>query len=87
MRDDTEKVFILTDSCMWEANKQAGTKSEHTIQVIDEETGQCRYMPTGTRIKFVSGNISVPFDQDSYNQEQSPTNPSKEELTNNNKEI
>lgn len=68
MKEDTEKTFIVTDSCMWEANKQNGVnRSEHLIEVIDEETGQTRYIATGARIKFVSGNITEPFTQEMYN--------------------
>ena len=66
-RKDTNRVFILTDSCMWEKQKQDGTRAPHTIQVIDEQTGQTRYILTGARIKFLDGNISEPFTQEQYN--------------------
>lgn len=72
MKDDTEKIFIVTDSCMWEANKQAGVKrSEHLIEVIDAETGRVRFITSGSRIKFVDGDISDEFTQDVYNEQTS----------------
>lgn len=67
MEDNT---FILTDSCMWEANKQSGTRSEHCIEVVDEKTGQVRYIASGSRIKFIEGAISEVHTQEGYNREQ-----------------
>ena len=65
-----ENTFILTDSCMWEANKQNGTRSEHCIEVVDEKTGQVRYIATGSRVKFIEGNITEVHTQEKYNEEQ-----------------
>jgi hypothetical protein len=64
---DTEKTFILTDSCMWEANKLAGTRSEHCVEVIDLETGQTRFIKSGSKIKFIEGNITKTYTQEDYN--------------------
>jgi hypothetical protein len=67
--DDTEKVFILTDLCMWEKNKQEGKSDTHAVIVIDEETGQNRMILGGSKIRFVEGNISSPQTQEDYNQQ------------------
>lgn len=64
-----KKIFILTDSCMWEANKKKGTRSPHAIEVVDAETGQVRYIKSGAKIAFLEGEITAPFSQDQYNQE------------------
>ena len=67
-KDDTkEREFIITDACMWEMNKKAGSYHPHAIEVVDTETGQVRYIESGAVIKFVRGNISQSRDQDSYN--------------------
>lgn len=65
-----DNIFIVTDSCMWEANRQNGTRSAHTIEVVDVETGQVRFIKSGSRIKFVEGEISDAHDQDEYNRQQ-----------------
>ncbi len=67
MKPDTEKIFILTDLCMWEKNKQEGTNDAHSIIVVDEETGQTRLLGGGTKIRFVEGLISEPMTQEEYN--------------------
>lgn len=64
---DKKKIFILTDSCMWEANKQAGKSAPHAIEVVDIGTGQIRYIKSGSQIKFISGEISEKFSQEEYN--------------------
>ena len=61
------KTFILTDSCMWEANKQKGTRSEHCVEVVDLETGQTRYIASGSHIRFVDGKITEVSTQEMYN--------------------
>jgi hypothetical protein len=66
---DTEKTFLLTDSCMWEANRQAGTRSAHAIEVVDTETGQVRYIKSGSLIRFVEGDITMPNTQEMYNEQ------------------
>lgn len=66
--NETNKIFILTDGCMWEQNKQNETFHPHAIEVIDDETGQMRYIRSGARIKFVAGDISETRDQETYNQ-------------------
>jgi len=65
---DTDKTFLLTDSCMWEANKVNGTRSEHCIEVVDQETGQVRYIASGSKIRFVEGDISDVHTQEAYNE-------------------
>lgn len=63
---DTQKTFILTDLCMWEKNKKEGKREAHAIIVIDEETGQSRIINGGSKIRFVSGEISEPLSQEGY---------------------
>lgn len=68
MKKDTEKTFILTDSCAWEAERQSPTgRTDHIIEVIDDETGQVRWIKSGSRIKFVEGEITDPSKQEDYN--------------------
>jgi hypothetical protein len=62
-----EKVFIVTDLCMWESNKQNKTSYPHAIQVVDAETGQVRYIKSGSRIKFIEGQITDSHSQETYN--------------------
>ncbi len=52
---------------MWEMNKKNGTYHPHAIEVIDPETGQVRYIKSGSLIKFVSGNITEGRSQETYN--------------------
>jgi hypothetical protein len=66
--EDTDKIFILTDLCMWEKNRQEGKTDPHAIMVVDEETGQVRYIMGGSKIKFIEGDISVPATQEEYNE-------------------
>jgi len=65
--DTTERTFLITDACMWEMNKQAGSYHPHAIEVVDTETGQVRYISSGAHIKFIGGNISKGRSQDDYN--------------------
>lgn len=67
--NDTEKTFIVTDSCMWEANRVNGTRSAHTIEVVDQETGQVRFIRSGSKIKFIEGDISESYTQEQYNEQ------------------
>lgn len=67
LSEEESSTFIVTDSCMWEKNKQDGTRAPHAIQVTDEKTGQTRYILTGSRIKFIEGDISQVFSQEQYN--------------------
>ena len=64
---DTEKTFIITDLCMWEKNKQEGTFAPHCIGVVDEETGETRFINSGAKIRFLSGEISPKLIQKNYN--------------------
>jgi hypothetical protein len=65
-----QNTFVLTDSCMWEANAQAGTRSEHYVEVVDDKTGQVRFIASGSRIKFIEGNISNVHTQEGYKEQQ-----------------
>lgn len=81
--NDTEKTFLVTDSCMWEANRVNGTRSAHAIEVVDIETGQVRYIRSGSKIRFIEGDITEQNSQEMYNeQHESCENgaPSTEEL-------
>ncbi|MFA6095898.1 MAG: hypothetical protein WC767_03610 [Candidatus Paceibacterota bacterium] len=69
MQPDTEKTFIVTDSCMWERQKVEGTRHPHAIEVIDEKTGQVRFISSGSRVKFVSGSITESLNQEVYNKQ------------------
>ncbi len=62
-----EKVYILTDGCMWEINKQMGTEHPHSVEVVDPETGAVRYIKSGSKITFVEGEISDIRTQGLYN--------------------
>lgn len=53
-----EKTFLLTDGCMWEATKEEGNEHPHCIEVVDIETGAVRYIKSGSRIKFLAGEIT-----------------------------
>lgn len=66
---DTERVFITTDACLWEANKIDNICHPHAIEVVDVETGQVRFIESGARIKFVSGKISKGRTQEEYNKQ------------------
>jgi hypothetical protein len=67
LQEAQERTFILTDLCMWEANKKAGTSNSHAIQVVDMETGNVRYIKSGSKIKFVEGDITDSHNQEDYN--------------------
>lgn len=64
-----DKTFIITDQCMWEMNKQNRKSAPHAVGVVDEETGQLRYIKSGSRIKFVSGDITMSPNQEDYNKQ------------------
>lgn len=68
--NDNEKIFIITDLCMWEKNKQEGGHDEHAIIVIDEQTGQNRMIAGGSKIRFVEGKITEPLTQEIYNKQE-----------------
>ena len=67
MKKEIEHLFIITDGCMWEMNKQGGTYHPHAIEVCDPKTGQVRYIKSGATIQFVSGEITPARDQKDYN--------------------
>lgn len=62
-----EEIFIVTDGCMWEQNKQNDTYHPHAIEVVNPTTGQIRYIKSGSRIAFVEGEISEGRNQGFYN--------------------
>lgn len=55
---------------MWEANRKAGERAPHSIEVIDEKTGQVRFIRSGSRIRFVEGDITEAHTQEEYNEQQ-----------------
>ena len=67
-----EEIFIVTDGCMCEANKQNSTYYPHAIEVVNQRTGQVRYIKSGSRISFVEGEISEGRSQEEYNKISSP---------------
>ena len=67
--DKNEQIFIVTDSCMWENNKQNKTNYPHSIQVVDSNTGQVRYIRSGARIVLIEGQITEAHSQEQYNEE------------------
>ena len=58
MKQQNEKIYLLTDGCAWEINKQTGNEHPHSVEVVDTETGAVRYIKSGSRIKFIAGEIS-----------------------------
>lgn len=61
------KIYVLTDGCMWEINKQTGNEHPHAVEIMDLETGAVRYIKSGSRIAFIEGQISDYRTQKSYN--------------------
>jgi len=66
--EDTQKTFMITDSCFWEMNKQNGTRAPHAIEVVDVDTGQVRFIKSGSKIRFIEGDISDAHSQEVYNE-------------------
>ena len=62
-----EPTYIVTDGCMWEANKRNGTSHSHAIEVVDIKTGAVRFIRSGSRIAFIDGEISDLRTQEVYN--------------------
>ena len=62
-----EKVYMLTDGCLWEINKQTGNEHPHSVEVVDLETGAVRYIKSGSKISFIEGEISDIRTQEAYN--------------------
>lgn len=62
-----EEIYIVTDGCMWEQNKQNETYHPHAIEVLNIKTGQIRYIKSGSRIVFIEGEISEGRNQEAYN--------------------
>lgn len=69
MSDPSKKIFMLTDGCMWEKNKQDGTSFPHSVEVVDIATGQVRYIKSGSKIAFVEGEITEGRNQELYNKQ------------------
>lgn len=66
---DNEKTFMLTDGCLWEMNKKGGTSFPHSIEVVDVDTGAIRFIKSGSKIRFIEGEISEGRNQEAYNQQ------------------
>ena len=66
--DPRTRIFLMTDACMWEGNRDKGTFHPHAVEVVDIETGQVRYIKSGAKIRLVEGEISDGRDQESYNE-------------------
>lgn len=64
---DYEEIYIITDGCMWEQNKQNSTYHPHAIEVVNSKTGQVQYIKSGSRITFVEGEITETRSQEIYN--------------------
>lgn len=64
-----EKVYLLTDGCGWEINRQTGNEHPHSVEVVDLETGAVRYITSGSKITFIEGKISDIRTQEAYNKE------------------
>ena len=62
-----EKIYLITDGCMWELNKKMGASHAHAIEVVDLETGAVRYIRSGSKIVFVEGDITDIRTQEAYN--------------------
>lgn len=62
-----EKIYLLTDGCMWELNKKMGEEHPHAMEVVDIETGAIRYIKSGSKIAFIEGDISDLRTQKAYN--------------------
>ena len=65
--DPRDIIFLLTDGCMWEMNKQNKRKGTHSIEVVNEKTGQVRFIKSGSRIRFLTGDITNSHNQEDYN--------------------
>lgn len=61
-----ETIYLLTDGCLWEINKETGNEHPHSVEVVDIKTGAIRYIKSGSRIKFVEGEISDIRTQKAY---------------------
>lgn len=62
-----ETILLVTDGCMWEANKRNGTAHAHAIEVVDIDTGAIQYITSGSYIIFVKGTITDIRTQEAYN--------------------
>lgn len=61
------KKFLLTNYCAWEGNKKNKTSHQHAVQVVDMETGEVRFIRSGSIISFVDGFITETQTQEEYN--------------------
>lgn len=74
-RAEPQDPLIVTDGCMWEANKVNGTRHSHAIEVVNERTGAVRFIKSGSRIAFVSGDMSDARTQEAYNAQRAKIKP------------
>lgn len=76
-----EEIYMVTDGCMWEQNKQNSTYYPHAIEVVNIKTGQVQYIKSGSRIAFLEGEITITRDQKTYNKTTSEmSNDTKDKL-------
>lgn len=57
---------------MWELNKRQGTSHAHAIEVVDPETGAIQYIRSGSKIRFIEGEITDIRTQEAYNKMAGP---------------
>lgn len=79
-----EKIYLLTDGCLWEINKESGNEHPHSVEVVDLETGAVRYIKSGSRIAFIEGEISDIRTQAVYNQK---TQEAEQEMPDNRQDL
>lgn len=70
MDGENEKIYLLTDGCMWQINEETGNEHPHAVEVVDLETGAVRYIRSGSRIRFVEGDITDIRTQKTYREGQ-----------------
>lgn len=68
-----EEIYIITDGCAWEQNKQNDTYYPHAMEVVNIKTGQVKYIKCGSRIAFIEGEITEGRSQEEYNKVSTPT--------------
>lgn len=66
-KEDLSNTFMITDGCVWEMNRKNGTDYPHSMEVVNVQTGQVRYIRCGSIIKFLDGQITEARNQEKYN--------------------
>lgn len=62
-----DKIYLVTDGCMWEKNKRESASHAHAMEVVDLETGAVQYIRSGSHVTFVKGSITDTRTQEVYN--------------------